>query len=143
MGKDLLEIRKDLNAQIREAMDEGSIDDFVRLSEMIKQIEPKLFAAELAQIHAAIERNVNRRAELQGEMEILREEKGKRNAVLAEAFDLYQRGFREVRKVEIALEIAQAELDSISVGNRELRQKMDSLKESKMEEVLNNERHYQ
>jgi septal ring factor EnvC (AmiA/AmiB activator) len=140
-SNDLLNLRNDLTEEMRDAMQSGDGAAFIRISETIKGLEPRILAAELTDLQAKIETNVNRRDEIKVEIETLYKERAKRQSIVAEAVDLYNRAQTEVAKVDFGLEMLNIELQSISVSNREMRQKIDSLKDAKMKEVIKNERY--
>jgi chromosome segregation ATPase len=125
---------------MRDAMASGDGAAFIRLDGMIRELEPKIFAAELADASSRIQSNEARRKEIEAEIKVLYEERAKRNRLVAEAYGLYNLARSEMGKVEFAIEMQNSELQSIAVNNRELREKIESLKDAKMQEVMNNAR---
>lgn len=138
--ENFLNLRNELHEQLSAALNDGDADSLIRIDTLIKELEPRILAAELSDLQSKIENGVNRRAEIKVEIEALYKERGKRQRVVNEAIDLYNRARTEVAKVDFGLEMLNVELQTISVSNREMRQRIDSLKQAKLKEVMKNDR---
>jgi hypothetical protein len=82
-----------------------------------------------------VELNAERKAEVLTEIDGLRTVRQDLNRKLVRAMDLHRlRGERVVR-AEFLLQVAESNLESIRVSDRELKQKLEQIKENKLNEV--------
>jgi sulfur carrier protein ThiS len=132
---DLLELRSQLSEEIAMAINDGNVKEMLWLDEKIKSLEPRIFAAKLETLKQMLELNAERKAEVLTEIDGLRQLRQDLNRKLVRAMDLHRlRGERVVR-AEFLLQVAESNLESIRVSDRELKQKSEQIKENKLNEV--------
>jgi chromosome segregation ATPase len=132
---ELLELREKLAVELSDAIMSGETQKVLILDQQIKSLEPRLFVARMENLKQTIELSAERKGELATEIAALRAEKQRLNGKLARAIELTeQRGERVVR-AEFALSIAEQELESVRVGMRETRAKLEQIKQNKITEV--------
>lgn len=131
---DLIRQHGELAAEMSEAINDGDIEQMVRIDAQVKSLAPRIFATQLAELKANIEANESRKAEVEKEMETLRQIRADRNRKLARAILLQEKRGEAVVRADFALQVAQTELESIRVSRRELRAKLDTLKQAKLKQ---------
>ncbi len=132
---DLLALRERLTLDMENAISNADTTKMLRLDQQLKSLEPRLFAAKLETLKRMIELNAERKAEVFTEIDGLRQVRQDLNRKLVRAMDLHRlRGERVVR-AEFLLQVAESNLESIRVSDRELKQKLEQIKQSKLNEV--------
>ncbi len=122
---------------IQEAVLDGNGSLMVELGERMRVLSARAFGASVSETKAAIEKNDARKGVIAKEVDALREIKGLRNRQLGRAMMVVNRRQVNVNKVQFAIELAENELESIRVGNREMKKRLDDMKQTKLREVEN------
>ncbi len=136
-SEQLKQVRQSLALELETAINEGDADDLIRLDSQVRNLTARIFANQLSELKAAIEQNNARKAVIAREIDALREIKGLRNRQLGRAMMVVNRRQMNVSKAQFAIEIAENELESIRVGNREMKKRLDDMKQTKLREVEN------
>ncbi len=136
-SEQLKQVRQSLALELETAINEGDADDLIRLDSQVRNLTARIFANQLSELKAAIEQNNARKAVIAREIDALREIKGLRNRQLGRAMMVVNRRQVNVNKAQFAIEIAENELESIRVGNREMKKRLDDMKQTKLREVEN------
>jgi predicted metal-dependent hydrolase len=136
-SEQLKQVRQSLALELETAINEGDADDLIRLDLQVRNLTARIFANQLSELKAAIEQNNARKAVIAREINALREIKGLRNRQLGRAMMVVNRRQMNVSKAQFAIEIAENELESIRVGNREMKKRLDDMKQTKLREVEN------
>jgi hypothetical protein len=136
-SEQLKQVRQSLALELETAINEGDADDLIRLDLQVRNLTARIFANQLSELKAAIEQNNARKAVIAREIDALREIKGLRNRQLGRAMMVVNRRQVNVNKAQFAIEIAENELESIRVGNREMKKRLDDMKQTKLREVEN------
>jgi hypothetical protein len=132
---ELLALRERLSNELADSITSGDTAKLLRLDQQIKSLEPRLFAAKLDTLNRMIQLNAERKTEVLTEIDGLRTVRQDLNRKLVRAMDLHRlRGERVVR-AEFLLQVAESNLESIRVSDRELKQKLEQIKENKLNEV--------
>jgi chromosome segregation ATPase len=132
---ELLELRERLAVELSDAIMAGETAKVLTLDGQIKSLEPKLFVARVENLKQTLESGDQRKAELADELEALRAEKASLNRRLARAIILTEKRGERVMRADFALSLAEQELESIRVGMRETREKLEQIKQNKITEV--------
>jgi hypothetical protein len=132
---ELLALRERLSEELADSITSGDTAKLLRIDQQLKSLEPRLFAAKLETLKRMLELNAERKAEVLTEIDGLRQLRQDLNRKLVRAMDLHRlRGERVVR-AEFLLQVAESNLESIRVSDRELKQKSEQIKENKLNEV--------
>lgn len=132
---ELLAFRERLMSDMETAINESDTVKMLRLDQQIKSLEPKLFAAKVENLKRMIELNAERKTEVIGEIDALRAEKQRLNLKLARAVELCEKRGLAATRADFALSIAEQELETVRVSNREMTQKLEQIKQNKLGEL--------
>jgi hypothetical protein len=136
---DLLALRERLTLDMENAIISVDTTKMLKLDQQIKSLEPRLFAAKVESLKRMIELSAERKTELSAEIDGLRAVRQDLNRKLVRAMDLHRlRGERVVR-ADFALTLAEQELESVRVGMRESRERLEQIKKNKLGEIKRNE----
>ncbi len=136
---DLLALRERLTLDMENAITSGDTTKMLQLDGQIKSLEPRLFAAKVENLKRMLELSAERKTELVTEIDGLRAVRQDLNRKLVRAMDLHRlRGERVVR-ADFALTLAEQELESVRVGMRESRERLEQIKKNKLGEIKRNE----
>jgi predicted component of type VI protein secretion system len=136
---DLLALRERLTLDMENAITSGDTTKMLQLDGQIKSLEPRLFAAKVENLKKMLELSAERKTELSAEIDGLRTVRQDLNRKLIRAMDLHRlRGERVVR-ADFALTLAEQELESVRVGMRESRERLEQIKKNKLGEIKRNE----
>jgi hypothetical protein len=136
-SEQLKQVRQSLALELETAINEGNVDDLIRLDSQVRDVSARIFANKISELKAAIEQNEERKTVIAKEINALREIKGVRNRQLGRAMMVVTRRQTNVNKAQFAIELAENELESIRVGNREMKKRLDDMKQTKLREVEN------
>ncbi len=136
-SEQLKQVRQSLALELETAINEGNVDDLIRLDSQVRDVSARIFANKISELKAAIEQNEERKTVIAKEINALREIKGVRNRQLGRAMMVVTRRQTNVNKAQFAIELAENELESIRVGNREMNKRLDDMKQTKLREVEN------
>jgi hypothetical protein len=136
-SEQLKQVRQSLALELETAINDGNADDLIRLDSQVRNLSARIFANQFSELKSAIEQNDERKAVIAKEKDALREIKGLRNRQLGRAMMVVNRRQVNVNKVQFAIELAENELESIRVGNREMKKRLDDMKQTKLREVEN------
>jgi hypothetical protein len=132
---DLLALRERLTLDMETAITSGDTTKMLRLDQQIKSLEPRLFAAKVENLKQMILLNAERKAEINTELDALRGEKKRLNEKLARAITLTEKRGERVVRADFALSLAEQELESVRVGMRESRERLEQIKQNKLGEL--------
>ncbi len=136
-SEQLKQVRQSLALELETAINDGNADDLIRLDSQVRNVSARIFANQISELKAAIEKNDERKTVIAKEVDALREIKGVRNRQLGRAMMVVNRRQINVNKAQFAIEVAENELESIRVGNREMNKRLDDMKQTKLREVEN------
>ncbi len=129
---DLLALRERLTLDMENAITSGDTTKMLQLDGQIKSLEPRLFAAKVENLKQMIELSAARKTEIVTEIEALRAERQRLNGKLARAIVLTERRGERVVRADFALSLAEQELESVRVGMRESRERLEQIKQNKL-----------
>jgi chromosome segregation ATPase len=132
---ELLELRERLSEELADSITSGDTNKMLRLDQQLKSLEPRLFAAKVENLKQMIELNADRKVEIVAELDALRAEKQRLNQKLTRAIELTEKRGERVMRVDFALSVAEQELESVRVGMRESRQRLEQIKQNKLGEI--------
>lgn len=132
---ELLALRERLTLDMENAINNGDTNKMLHLDQQLKSLEPRLFAAKVESLKQMIELHAQRKAEVVAEIEALQSAKGDLNRKLARAIALTEKRGERVVRTEFLLGVAESELESIRVGMRESREKLEQIKQNKLGEL--------
>jgi hypothetical protein len=132
---ELLALRERLTLDMENAITSGDTTKMLQLDGQIKSLEPRLFAAKVENLKQMIELSAARKAEIVTEIEALRAERQRLNGKLARAIVLTEKRGNRVVRAEFALSLAEQELESVRVGMRESRERLEQIKQNKLGEL--------
>ncbi len=132
---ELLALRERLTLDMENAITSGDTTKMLQLDGQIKSLEPRLFAAKVENLKQMIELSAARKAEIVTEIEALRAERQRLNQKLARAIVLTEKRGERVVRAEFALSLAEQELESVRVGMRESRERLEQIKQNKLGEL--------
>ncbi len=132
---DLLALRERLTLDMESAINEGETSKMLQLDGQIKSLEPRVFAAKVENLKRMILLSAERKTEVNVEIEALRAERQGLNQKLARAIMLAEKRGNRVVRADFALSLAEQELESIRVGMRESREKLEQIKQNKLGEI--------
>ncbi len=139
---DLLALRERLTLDMENAITSGNTTKMLQLDQQIKSLEPRLFAAKVESLKRIIELSAERKTEIVTEIDGLRAVRQDLNRKLVRAMDLHRlRGERLVR-ADFALTLAEQELESVRVGMRESRERLEQIKKNKLGEIKRYEKEF-
>jgi hypothetical protein len=139
---DLLALRERLTLDMENAITSGDTTKMLQLDQQIKSLEPRLFAAKVENLKRMLELSAERKTELSAEIDGLRQVRQDLNRKLVRAMDLHRlRGERVVR-ADFALTLAEQELESVRVGMRESRERLEQIKKNKLGEIKRYEKEF-
>jgi hypothetical protein len=139
-SEQLKELQANLKDDLAAAIDAGNAIEIINLDSLIKNLSPRIFASESAEIRSSLDANTNRKAEIEKEISALEKLKKVRNGKLAKTILLYEKRQLSARQVEVSLFVADSELQNLRDNSRALRQKLQSKINMKKQETINNER---
>jgi hypothetical protein len=132
---ELLALRERLTLDMENAITSGDTTKMLQLDGQIKSLEPRLFAAKVENLKQMIELSAARKTEIVTEIEALRAERQRLNGKLARAIVLTEKRGNRVVRAEFALSLAEQELESVRVGMRESRERLEQIKQNKLGEL--------
>jgi hypothetical protein len=132
---DLLALRERLTLDMENAITSGDTTKMLQLDGQIKSLEPRLFAAKVENLKQMIELSAARKTEIVTEIEALRAERQRLNGKLARAIVLTEKRGERVVRADFALSLAEQELESVRVGMRESRERLEQIKQNKLGEL--------
>ncbi len=132
---DLLALRERLSNELADSIMDGDTAKLLRLDQQLKSLEPRLFAAKLENLKQMIELNAGQKADVIAEIDALRQLRQDLNRKLVRAMDLHRLRGERVIRAEFLLQVAETNLKSIRVSDGELKQKLEQIKENKLNEV--------
>ncbi len=132
---DLLALRERLTLDMENAITSGNTSKMLTLDQQIKSLEPRLFAAKVENLKQSLELSSERKTEIVTEVDALRAERKRLNEKLARAIVLTEKRGERVVRADFALSLAEQELESIRVGMRESREKLEQIKQNKLGEL--------
>jgi HAMP domain-containing protein len=132
---ELLALRERLTIDMESAIINGDTGKILRLDQQLKSLEPRLFAAKVENLKQSLELSAERKTEVNAEIEALRAEKKRLNQQLARAIELHEKRGERVVRADFLLQVAEQELESIRVGMRETRGKLEQIKQNKLGEI--------
>ncbi len=132
---ELLDLRERLTLDMETAITSGETSKMLQLDQQIKSLEPRLFAAKVESLKRMIELSAERKAEINTELQALRAERKRLNQKLARAIVLTEKRGERVVRADFALSLAEQELESVRVGMRESREKLEQIKQNKLGEL--------
>ncbi len=136
-SEQLKQVRQSLALELETAINDGNADDLIRLDSQVRNLNSRIFANQISELKTAIEQNDERKTVIAKEIDALREIKGLRNRQLGRAMMVVNSRQVNVNKAQFAIELAENELESIRVGNREMKKRLDDMKQTKLREVEN------
>ncbi len=132
---ELLALRERLTLDMESAITSGETSKMLQLDGQIKSLEPHLFAAKVENLKRMIELSAERKTEIVTEIDALRAERQRLNGKLARAIVLAEKRGNRVVRAEFALSLAEQELESTRVSMRELRERLEQIKQNKLGEI--------
>jgi chromosome segregation ATPase len=132
---ELLALRERLTLDMESAITSGDTAKMLQLDQQIKSLEPRLFAAKVENLKRMIELSAERKTEIVTDIEALRAERQRLNQKLARAIVLTEKRGNRVVRADFALSLAEQELESIRVGMRESRERLEQIKQNKLGEI--------
>jgi hypothetical protein len=136
-SEQLKQVRQSLALELETAINDGNVDDLIRLDRQVRDLSARIFASQLAELKVSIEQNDARKGVIAKEVDALRQIKGLRNRQVGRAMMVVNRRQTNVNKAQFAIESAESELESIRVGNREMKKRLNDMKQTKLREVEN------
>ncbi len=132
---ELLALRERLTLDMENAITSGDTGKMLQLDQQIKSLEPRLFAAKVENLKRMIELSAERKTEIVAEIEALRAERQRLNQKLARAIVLTEKRGERVVRADFAFSLAEQELESVRVGMRESRERLEQIKQNKLGEI--------
>ncbi len=132
---DLLDLRERLTLDMENAITSGDTTKMLQVDRQLKSLEPRLFAAKVENLKQSLELSSERKTEIVTEIDALRAERKRLNEKLARAIVLTEKRGERVVRADFALSLAEQELESIRVGMRESRERLEQIKQNKLGEL--------
>lgn len=132
---ELLHRKTQLKTDLKNSMIAGDAKSMISIQNELKDIDPLIYAAKVHEIRNELDRINARKREIEQEtsaLEALYTQKGRK---LARANELRQQRALAVRKVEIGLYVADAELENLLERRRDLTTQLNGFINEKLGEL--------